>query len=220
VTKKYKNSGVTKPIQTKKVKQELFNKHFLDSNGWIKKARQLMLTAHYLVFIESKLWKNVFIESESCEIKPDVKLSDIIDGYKNPMQKDDFETLSSVLISSPLLVGFALENILKAVLIREKEIRIEKGVKITGLVKNHDILGMLKLFKKHKLNLNENEEKKIKHLTFQLQTLSRYPIAKDLNKQNEFTGVVNRHEEYYNLATKIIKDILNTEEWKLYSNGI
>ena len=84
--------------------------------------------------------------------------------------------------------------------------------KIKGLNASHDLLEMLK---KSDYNFSNDQDKEsIVRLQFQLQSLSRYHIARNVYKQSKFSGVIETGERYYTLANEIIKFILKGEKEK------
>jgi len=64
--------------------------------------------------------------------------------------------------------------------------------------------------------LNNREMLTIKRLTFQLQSLSKYHLAKNAIKQKEFTGIVDNPSMYYVLITDIIFQLFECEFRDLY----
>lgn len=180
------------------MEQELFNKYFLDTKRWVKKSRELMISAHYLVFIGECLYNTG---------------RDTINRYHSVLQCHPFEAWHSVGSSASLLMGFALENALKAHLIEKGIIYINEQNKIIGLDRGHNLLSMLE---ESNYKMNEEEKETIRLLTFQLQSLSRYHLARSPRKQAEFTGRVGNPAIYYNLITKIILEILSAENRELY----
>ncbi len=80
--------------------------------------------------------------------------------------------------------GIAIENACKARLIYDGKINSD-GNKITGIRNDHNIEEMTKQLG---VTSPKTDPEFLKLLTFQLQSLSKYPIAKTRKKQNEFTG--------------------------------
>ncbi|MEK2080865.1 hypothetical protein WOB72_22610 [Vibrio parahaemolyticus] len=180
------------------MEQELFNKYFLDTNKWVKKAREHMISAHYLVHIHSELFG---------------KGNEPIQGYQPELIRHPFEAYKSVGDSSSLLIGFALENALKAHLIEKGAIFIDENGKVKGLNGSHDLVSMLE---KSSFEPDEKESEIIRLLTFQLQSLSRYHLARNRKKQAEFSGRVDNPLTYYNLVSKIIINILSEKLKNVY----
>lgn len=182
-----------------KMNQELFNEYFFDTKKWIKKSRELMISASYLILTEQSLLNTG---------------KELIQNKENQIKRHPFESYKSVILASPLLIGLALENILKADHIKKGIIKLENS-KIKGLTSNHDLLKMLNI---SKYELSSQDKKSITQLTFQLQSLGRYHIAKNSEKQNEYSGIIVNPTECYDLVNKIIKEVLTEDEFASYFN--
>ena len=180
--------------------QELFNQYFLDAKRWIKKSRELMISAHYLVSISRDMY---LAGNEQC--RP-----------SNGLERHPFEAWASLGHSAALLVGLALENALKGHLVEKGHITINESGKITGLDGSHNLSSMLQ---QSNYNPTCQEIESINLLTFQLQSLSKYHIAKNPKKQADFTGRVDNPSNYYELATKIILQLIDGELRELYLNS-
>ncbi|MEQ9467425.1 MAG: hypothetical protein RLN88_08440 [Ekhidna sp.] len=85
-----------------------------------------------------------------------------------------------------LFYGLAIENAFKARLIFDGKVYSD-GEKFVGLRSDHNIEAMANQLGVSSPKSNPNF---LKYVTFQTQSLSKYPIAKSLKKQKEFTGVI------------------------------
>ena len=179
------------------MKQELFNEYFLDVTRWVKKSRELMIAANYLIEISNGLFNTG---------------NDVINNCSK-LQYHPFEAWASVSSAASLLLGLALENLVKSHLIEKKTIDIDENNKVKGLYGGHDLLKMLN---DSDYSLNENEQENIKLLTFQLQSLSKYHLAKNPTKQAEFTGRTTNPVTIYNLVMKIAHELLNENNLRLF----
>ncbi|MEB3311833.1 MAG: hypothetical protein VKJ02_16535 [Snowella sp.] len=178
------------------MKQELFNKYILDASRWLKKSRELMIAARYLVAIHAALYRNG---------------KDVISTTSSEFDYHPFQAWASVSNSAALLLGLALENLIKAHLVSIGKIKIDEGNKIQGLTGNHNLSRMLA---EAECQLSEEEERSIAQLTFQLQTLSKYHLAKNAAKQSEFSGCTDNPQTIYDLIVRIAKRLLTDEHVK------
>lgn len=181
--------------------QKLFEQYFLDVKRWVKKSRELMISAYYLAAVWEKLYSTGKDVSNLC---------------KGGLPRHPFEAWKSVGDSAALLIGLALENALKGHLIEKGYISINEKGKIVGLDGSHNILSMVQ---KSAYEATEAEAERLGLLTFQVQSLSKYHLAKDAKKQAEFTGRTDNPVNYYKLATKIILHIFAGELRELYLNS-
>ena len=180
------------------MKQELFNQYFLDVSRWIKKSRELMIAARYLVAVETNLHTTG---------------KDVLGDVSSEFDYHPFQAWASVGSAAALLLGLSLENLVKAHLISIGKITIDENNKIHGLTASHNLSGMLA---ETECQLNEEEELSVKRLTYQLQTLSKYHLAKNTQKQAEFTGVVENSQGIYSLIICIAKRLLSDEQLELW----
>ena len=185
------------------MKQELYDKYFLDVHRWVKKSRELMISAHYLVAVWTKLYATGKEVPNLCA---------------GGLGRHPFEAWASVGGSAALLIGLALENALKGHFIEKGEIFIDEKGKIVGLDGSHNILSMVQ---KSSYKTNESEAESLRLLTFQVQSLSKYHLAKSAKKQSEFTGRTDNPINYYKLADKIIISLFEDDlnELYLHSDG-
>jgi hypothetical protein len=179
------------------MKQELFNQYLLDVSRWLKKSRELMISARYLVSIEEGL----FLSGK------DLRRADSADFDCHP-----FQAFASVGTAA-LLLGLALENLIKGHLVSIGEITIDEENKIRGLSGNHDLPSMLA---QTGCDLSKEENQSISRLTFQLQTLSKYHLAKSTTKQAEFTGQVENSRVIYDLVIRIAKKLLSDRQFEMW----
>ncbi|EKA7365959.1 MULTISPECIES: hypothetical protein [Vibrio] len=139
------------------------------------------------IFLDQKRWIDMFISH--CITAKEL----ILIAY--PFQEkvvnragntSDFEKYGAFSDAAALHVGLAIENLVKAKSISENEIQINENGEAKGLATHHDLL-------KHVTNAGislTNEQKEfLKRLAFQTNSLSKYPLAKNLKTQTEFTGI-------------------------------
>lgn len=121
------------------------------------------------------------------------------------------------LIQVPSYLGLAIENACKARLIRDGKIQFNNG-RVKGLPTSHNIFEMVKSVG---VELDEKSTKFLKRLSYQIKVLAKYPIAKDIKTQNQFTGiVVGGTKEESIMVEQIIINVLRDEDIiKIYKCG-
>lgn len=180
------------------MKQELFNKYLLDTSKWIKKSREQMIAARYLITIENEIFR---------------KGNDVINSQSSDFNYHPFQAWASVGSAASLIMGLALENLIKGHQVDVGDISINKNNKVRGLSGDHNLLEMVK---KTDYKLSKDEESSLKRLTFQVQSLSKYHLAKNAVKQKKFSGVVENSMVIYELVIKIAKELLSENNLSLF----
>lgn len=126
-----------------------------------------------------------FDKSEELKYAADI-LSDFEKNrtrFKREYRKDIIIDTNIYLISQIIMLyGFAIENLLKALLCKRNEITINKDGKLEGL--NHDVVFLVKVLK---IELEENErvylDKVYRHIVWE----GKYPSPLNKNKKKDFT---------------------------------
>ncbi|MGL5026018.1 MAG: hypothetical protein ACRC6P_08595, partial [Shewanella oncorhynchi] len=141
-----------------------FKDRFLNQDRWIRMFISHCITAKELILIAFPFQEKVVSRNGNTS---------------------DFEKYIAFDDAAALHVGLAIENLVKAKSISEKKIQINEDGDAKGLATHHDLL-------KHVTNagisLTNEQEAFLKRLAFQTNSLSKYPIAKNLKTQKEFTG--------------------------------
>ncbi len=180
-----------------------FKELALDYNRWIKTSSHSKFVGDSLFPIIDSLYQEYSKEFETL-------------GYMNNELINKLQRCGALADARAFHYGIAIENACKARLIYEGNIVCDGG-KINGLRSDHNIEEMARQLG---VISPESDPEFLKLITYQLQTLSKYPIAKSLKKQNEFTGRTNgiRHKES-DLTQSIILQILKyTELHEIYDS--
>ncbi|WP_415028751.1 hypothetical protein [Alloalcanivorax venustensis] len=115
------------------------------------------------------------------------------------------EKVKSLSNARAFHLGIAIENATKARKIINGEITVFEG-KPRGLRTDHNILEHVR---QCGVQLTDKEEKFLERLSFQVSSLAKYPIAKDLESQRKFTGIiVGSHPEEEPMVMTIIAKVI------------
>lgn len=184
--------------------EKRFKELFEDSSLWIQQARRLKIAGDFFTTPASKSLNEILINRE-----------------KPPKQSPEFlnslETLRSYSDARALLYGLSIENACKARLIQDGYIEIHNG-KAKNLRSDHNIL---ELVKQTQYRPTEEEAEYLHLLSYQIKVLAKYPIAKDVNTQSEFTGrAVGARPVESQIVHKIIIQVLKYERLiKIFEQG-
>jgi len=180
-----------------------FEELFKDVDRWVFQARRLKIVADHLTVPAEEAQREFYFHPEKAEQTP---------SFLNSLQ--NYRAFSD---SNSLLLGLAIENACKARLILDGKIIFENG-RVKGLPISHNIFEMVKSVG---VDLDEEKTKFLKRLTYQIKVLAKYPIAKDLKTQNQFTGtVVGGTKEESAIVDQIIINVLRDEDIiKIYKSG-
>ncbi|MDX1804506.1 MAG: hypothetical protein R3292_10530 [Alcanivorax sp.] len=180
-----------------------FDRQFMDVKGWVKKSRELMISAHYLVAV----WVILYSTGQD--------VPNLSDGG---LQKHPYEAWKVVGDSATFLVALSLENALNGHLIKKGAIYLDNQGRVAGIDGKHDLSALVK---KSDYSPDNNEEKSLRVLTCQLRFLGLAPAQRprsgdggeEWQKPPERLGSpVN----YYRLANAIIESVLDGELRDLY----
>jgi hypothetical protein len=153
-----------------------FSERLNEVNLWVSKAKELLHAANCLKSILNSQWSKVKIENGKLIVN-----------------------LNEPLVQGPyfMLVAYAIENLLKAIIIHRKKAKLKNRLllKIPDNVHGHDLL---KLANKIGIQLDISEQKLLARLTQNSIWSARYPIpleatdmrttVKLLNGQNYFSA--------------------------------
>lgn len=150
--------------------EEKYKELALDYKRWVKQA-----------------WFNKFVGDSIYVLveKAQAHASDI-NGYEAQTEKfiNNVQKWGALSEARALYYGLAIENACKARQIDDGYIKCN-GNTISGLRTDHNIEQMAVQLG---VKSPSSEPEFLKLLTYQLQTLAKYPIAKSRKKQKEFTG--------------------------------
>ena len=161
--------------------EKRFEELFTDVERWVRQARRLKAAGDLFVKPIAYLDRQ--------------NLSDI-EGFKSqsPEFLESHDLCHGFVEASALLHGLAIENACKARQIRDKHLIVENGV-AKNLRSDHNLLAMVN---ESKYTPNQDEKLFLERLTYQVQVLGRYSIAKRCSQQSKFTGVIvggNEHAQ-------------------------
>jgi hypothetical protein len=161
-----------------------------DSDRWVSKAKEHLIIAKTLL---------PFCSHSVQLMNPNF--------YTNQELLISKERLKAYSTAIGFSLGMALENIIKAKLISEKKIIAEDGKLIMPKdCQSHDLDKMLK-FGDYNINLTEYDILVVKYLSFCIYSLGKFPIAKNIANQNNFTGTQYNHLECSRLTKKIFNQL-------------
>lgn len=125
--------------------------------------------------------------------------------------------MSSGAGAAGTLYGLAIENACKARLIRDGVIEVRQG-KARSLRGDHDVLAMAR---QAGCELTEDEQKYLGLMSYQVRVLSRYPIAKNVPGQTQFTGrAIGARAEEAAEVQGLVERILQDEDLvAIFRNG-
>lgn len=174
--------------------EKRFEELFTDIERWVRQARRL------------KAAGDLFIETISYLDRRN--LSDI-EGFESqsPEFLEAHDQSYGFVQASALLHGLAIENVCKARQIRDKHIIVQCG-EAKNLRSDHNLLAMVN---EAKYTPNQDESYFLERLTYQVQVLARYSIAKKCSTQFKFTGVIvggSSHDSQmvHSIIIKVLKD--------------
>jgi len=146
---------------------ERFDELFQEESRWVGQARRLYIAGDALT--------DQVVAVDGAEARE-----------RMPNMSERIELLHSLAGARALLFGLAIENAAKAKQIQEGTV-VSNGGNPVGLRTDHNILEHARQLG---ISLTEEEEEFLRLVTFQTKSLSKYPIAKNLTAQREFSGVM------------------------------
>ena len=173
-----------------------FTELFTDPIRWVHQARRLRMAADELTDSSTR-----------------ALAAFIGDNHGRATQSAAFlnkaELFGALTDARALLYGLAIENACKARLIRTRTITVEDG-RAKGLRTDHDVFAMVK---DASYSPADDEAEFLRLLSYQVRVLTRYPIARDVDTQNRFTGrKVGARPEESQMVKEIVLKVLREKD--------
>lgn len=175
--------------------KDQYSEHFNNTTRWVLESRRQYYIASILT-PQSEIAMSDFVSDKQGATCQSV----------NFLEKA--EKVMALTNACSLHLGLAIENSTKARKIFLGEINVEDGKPI-GLRTDHNILEHVR---QCGVILNEYEVTFLERLSYQVNSLAKYPIAKNLKNQNNFTGViVGGNSDELNFVSDIIHRVLKDD---------
>ena len=163
---------------------------------WVRKARKLFFVADSLSQQTLEAYSDFISDREGA-------------SKQSPAFLEKAEAASAFSDARALLFGLAIENAAKARQIRDQVV-LSSGGSPKGLRTDHNLLEHVRQLG---VRLDKDAEEFLELLTYQTQTLSKFPIAKNVGAQNRFTGrAVGARQIESGITARIIRETLSYPE--------
>jgi hypothetical protein len=175
--------------------EKRFQELFADTERWVRQARRLKIAGdHFTPAVVQVLTEWLQDRDGAARQTPEF------------LEKN--EVLRSLTDARALLYGLCIENACKARGIEDARIELRDGA-AKRLRSDHNVLEMVK---EAGYTPCQEEAEFLGLLAYQTRTMSKYPIAKDLRGQNQFTGrVVGARPEEGEMVERIVVRVLRED---------
>ena len=174
--------------------KERYSELFNDVKRWVLASRQQYYIASILTPISESVMADFCFDRKGA-------------NNQSPFFLEKAEKSIALTNACALHLGLAIENSTKARKIFDGEILVKNGKPI-GLRTDHNILEHVR---QCGVILSNDEKVFLERLSYQINSLAKYPIAKKLKNQNNFTGIIvggnsDDLESVSRIINRILKD--------------